>query len=440
MKIKLIAPHNRNEINSSSAESFKIQRLSLPILAALTPSDHEITIVDEAFNSENICDDVDLVGITVLTDLVGRAYYLADQYRVRGAKVILGGMHPTVLPMEALEHSDAVVVGESENVWPNVVSDAFSSKLQKIYRADGATDLSQLPRPSRNLYTIPQHRGYTPLACSIETSRGCAFDCEFCSIKRVMGQGYRIRPVEDVIAEIDSIDIPNLFFVDDSFGLNRTYTKRLLREIIPLNRKWVGQGTVSLAKDMELLKLMTDSGCKALLIGFESIQKDIQNNMKKISSSGIEFPEAVRRFHDHGIAILGAFVFGLDHENKDVFDKTLEFLIEYRLDGAQLRTVTPYPGTRLYARLLREGRLIEPDWWLRGYTSADILYRPKGMTVDELRAGIEYVKRKTYSATSIIRRFFGMSPRKRTSLGSQLYFGFNLATRRRYLKELNRQP
>jgi radical SAM superfamily enzyme YgiQ (UPF0313 family) len=439
MKIKLIAPHNQHEINSSSAEAFKIQRLSLPILAALTSSEHKVTIVDEAFCPDDINEDVNLVGITVLTDLVKRAYFLADQYRSRGVKVVLGGMHPTVLPMEALEHGDAVVTGEGEKIWPTVISDAASGKLKKIYRADEPTDLSHLPRPSRNLYAMPQNRGYTPLACTIETSRGCPYDCEFCSIKRVMGRGYRIRPVQDVIAEIDSIDIPNLFFVDDSFGLNRAYTKKLLREMIPLNRKWVGQGTVSLARDLELLHLMKSAGCKALLIGFESIQKDIQDSMQKISCSGIEYSEAINRFHDEGIAILGAFVFGLDHENRDIFDQTLEFIIRHRLDGAQLRTVTPYPGTSLYTRLLNEGRLIEPDWWLRGYSSADILYRPKGMTVDELRTGIEYVKRKTYSASSIIKRFFGMSPKKRTSLGSQLYFGFNLATRRRYLKELNHQ-
>ncbi len=439
MKIKLIAPHNHNEINSSSAESFKIQRLSLPILAALTPSEHETTIVDEAFVPDNISEDVDLVGITVLTDLVNRSYYLADQYRNRSVKVVLGGMHPTVLPAEALEHADAVVVGEGEKVWPSVVSDAVSGKMQKIYRAERATDLYDLPRPRRDLYTTPLHRGYTPLACAVETSRGCPYDCEFCSIKRVMGHGYRIRPVEDVIAEINAVDIPYLFFVDDSFGLNRKVTKKLLREMIPLNRKWVGQGTVSLAKDSELLNLMRRSGCMALLIGFESVQKDIQNSMKKISSSGIDYSEAIRRFHDEGIAILGAFVFGLDHENKDIFNQTLEFLIKHRLDGAQLRTVTPYPGTGLYARFLREGRLIEPDWWLRGYSSADILFRPKGMTVDELRAGVEHVKRKTYSAVSIIKRFFGMSPKKRSSLGSRIYLGFNWATRRRYFKELNRK-
>jgi len=205
----------------------------------------------------------------------------------------------------------------------------------------------------------------------------------------------------------------------------------------PLNRLWVGQGTISLAEDLELLRLMELSGCKALLIGFESVQKEVQDGMKKISSIGIEFSEAVRRFHDHGIAILGAFVFGFDRENKDVFDQTLEFSTKNRLDGLQLRILTPFPGTNLYTRLLREGRLIEPDWWLRGHSSADILFRPKGMTVNELWEGIESLKRNTYSVVSIIKRFFGMSLSKRTSLGARMYLGFNLATRKRYLRDLD---
>ena len=439
MKIRLIAPNNQSDVSPSSAETFKIQRLSLPLLAAYTPPEHEVTIVDEAFIPDKAGGDVDLVGITVMTDLAGRAYYLADQYRSRGVKVVLGGIHSTVLPVEALEHADAIAIGEGDGVWPRIVSDAASGRMQKIYRADGVTRLCGLPRPRRDLYATPLRRGYTPLAYAVEASRGCPYDCEFCSIKRIMGQGYRMRPVGDVVAEIDSIEIPHLFFVDDSFGLNRKVTKLLLREMIPLNRLWVGQGGVSLAKNPELLRLMRLSGCKALLIGFESVQEDIQNSMKKISGSGIDFTTAIHRFHDHGIAVLGAFVFGFDYENKDIFDQTLEFMIKHRLDGAQLRIMTPYPGTGLYARLLREGRLIEPDWWLRGYSSADILFRPKGMTIDELRDGIERVKRNTYSATSIVKRFFGMRIKNRTSLGARIYLGFNLATRRRYLKELNRK-
>ena len=436
MKIKLIAPHEPGEDGISSAETFKIQRLSLPLLAAMTPAEHEIRIIDEAFVPDDPKEDVDLVGITVLTDTVRRAYHLADLYRQRGAKVILGGIHATVLPMEALNHADAVVVGEGELVWPGLLRDVAAGKLSKIYKADRPVALDNLPRPRRDLYRLPLNKGYTPLAYAMETSRGCPYDCEFCSIHKITGRGYRMRPVREVIAEMESVDFSSFFFVDDSFGLIRNATKTLLREMIPLKCLWVGQGTISLAADPELVKLMRLSGCRALLIGFESVQKQIQAGMKKISGVKIDFSEAVRRFHGEGIAILGAFVFGSDNENKDIFDQTLEFSLKNRLDGLQLRILTPFPGTGLYDRLLKEGRLLEPQWWARGYSSAEILYRPKGMTAEELRRGFDRLVQQTYSGASIIRRFFGMGLRKRTSIGMKLYFGFNLGTRNRYLKNM----
>ncbi|MGB7061247.1 MAG: radical SAM protein, partial [Candidatus Zixiibacteriota bacterium] len=296
--------------------------------------------------------------------------------------------------------------------------------------------LKGLPRPRRDLYARPAHKSYAPFAFGIEASRGCPYDCEFCSINLVMGRGFRVRPVAEVIAEIDSVDLPHLFFVDDSLGLNRMVAKRLFTEMIPLRRMWVGQGTVSLAADLELLRLMRRSGCRALLIGFESVQQKTQNGMKKTKNLKLDFPEAMRRFHGEGIAVLGAFVFGFDHENKDVFDQTLEFCMKSRLDGAQVRILTPFPGTRLYARLVEERRLLAPDWWLHGYSSRALLFQLKGMTEDELTDGIARLQRHIYSFEGIIKRFFGMSLSKRGAVGAQLYTGFNLAMRRRYFKEL----
>ncbi|MGB7062124.1 MAG: cobalamin-dependent protein, partial [Candidatus Zixiibacteriota bacterium] len=182
MKIKLIAPHDPAESSISSAETFKIQRVSLPLLAALTPTGHTVTMVDETFAPDETDEDVDLVGITVMTDLVPRAYHLADRYRLRGVKVVMGGIHPSTLPGEALEHADAVVAGEAEGVWSRLVSDASCGQMQKLYRADKATDLKGLPRPRRDLYARPAHKSYAPFAFGIEASRGCPYDCEFCSI------------------------------------------------------------------------------------------------------------------------------------------------------------------------------------------------------------------------------------------------------------------
>jgi radical SAM superfamily enzyme YgiQ (UPF0313 family) len=252
-----------------------------------------------------------------------------------------------------------------------------------------------------------------------------------------MGRQYRSRPIPEVLAEIESIDASPLFFVDDALALNRPTAKKLFTEMIPLRLKWAGQGPVSLAEDLELLKLMRRSGCVGLLIGFESVQKEANNEMKKIRNLKIDFSEAICRFHGEGIALLGAFIFGFDHENKDVFDQTLEFSIKNRLDCIELRILTPFPGTRLYKRLLEEGRLFAPNWWLEGYPPDTLLFQPKGMTSEALIEGFIRLNRQTYSLGSIIKRFFGINPWKRNSFGCLVYAGSNLATRKRYLKGLS---
>lgn len=441
MKIKLIAPHEERKDALSSP--FRFQRVNLPLLAALTPPGHKITLVEEAFAPDDISQDVDLVGITVLTELALRAYHIADIYRQKGVKVVMGGIHPTVLPEEALRHADAVVVGEAEGVWPQLVADAAAGQMQRIYRAGKMTDLKGLPKPARELCPEAKYKSYNPIPIPIgvETSRGCPHDCEFCCIGSTLGKQYRVRSVQEVIAEIESIDSPHLFFVDDALGLNRKVAKELFTEMIPLKRRWLAQGTVSLAEDRELLSLMKRSGCLGLLIGFESIQKTTQDEVMKIRNLKIDFYEAMRRFHGEGFGILGSFVFGFDFENKDVFEQTYEFIMKSYMDVVQLRILTPYPGTRLYERLLKDGRLFEHDWWLQGHPPDTVLYQPMGMTVDELISGYAGLNKQTYSAGAIMKRFFGMTPWKRTLLGCMTYTGVNLSTRKRYFNGLsNPQP
>ncbi len=441
MKIKLIAPHEERKDALSSP--FKFQRVNLPLLAALTPPGHNITLVEEVFAPDDINQDVDLVGITVLTELALRAYHIADIYRRKGVKVVMGGIHPTVLPEEALKHADAVVVGEAEGVWPRLVSEAAAGQLQKIYQAGKLTDLKGMPMPERKLSPEAKYTGYNPIPVpiGIETSRGCPNDCEFCCIGSTLGKQYRVRPVQEVIAEIESIDSPHLFFVDDALGLNRKVAKELFTKMIPFKKRWLAQGTVSLAEDPELLKLMNRAGCLGLLIGFESIQKTTQDEVMKIRNLKIDFYEAMRRFHGEGFGILGSFVFGFDFENKNVFEQTYDFIMKSYMDVVQLRILTPYPGTRLYKRLSDEGRLFEHDWWLQGHPPDTILYQPKGMTVEELISGYAGLNRQAYSTGAIMKRFLGMTPWKRTLLGCMTYTGVNLSTRKRYFKGLsNPQP
>ena len=437
MKIKLIAPHERSEEAINSAETFKIQKVNLPLLAALTPPEHTVTIVDEAFAPDDDSEEVDLVGITVMTDLVLRAYQIGDVYRRRGVKVVMGGIHATVLPHEALPHADAVVVGEAEEAWPRLLSDAASSNMKRLYSTNQVTNPAGMPLPRRDLCPKPLHKGYSPLAFGIETARGCPNDCEFCSIGSVMGHQYRARPISEVIAEIESLDCSHLFFVDDNLALNRATARKLFEAMAPLGRRWAGQGPVSLAEDLELLKIMRRSGCVGVLIGFESVQKGSQQRMKKTRNLKIDFSEAMHRFHGEGIGIMGAFVFGFDSENKDVFEQTLEFSVKNRLDGIELRILTPFPGTRLYRRLLDEGRLFVTDWWLHGYPPDTLLFQPRGMSAEELIEGFNWLNRQAYSYGSIAKRFFGMNPWKRDPFGCLIYAGLNLATRKRYLKGLS---
>jgi radical SAM superfamily enzyme YgiQ (UPF0313 family) len=439
MRIKLIAPEEQREGGLSTL--FKLQRVNLPLVAALTPPGHTITIVEEAIAPDDVNADVDMVGITVLTELALRAYEIADTYRRKGVKVVLGGIHPTVLPEEALEHADAVVVGEAESVWPRLVSDAASGQMQRLYHSCTMADLKGLPIPRRDLLPRIKYHGHDrPPMVGIETARGCPFDCDFCAIGQVMGQQYRVRPVDEVLAEIESIDSPYLIFVDDAIGLNRNAAMNLFTQMVPLRRRWFAQGTVSLAEDLPFLRLMRRAGCIGLLIGFESVQRGTQNGVKKIKNLRVDFCEAMRRFHDEGLGIEGAFIFGFDHETTNVFEQTFEFIMKCRMDSVQLRILTPYPGTRLYKRLLCEGRLWVRDWWLREFSPNTLLFQPQGMTADELICGFNRLKTYTYSLSAMVRRFFGMSPWKRTVLGCQAYIGLNLATRKRYLKGMGQSP
>jgi len=439
MNIKLIAPSAQQEDMFSTP--FKLQRVNLPLLAALTPPGHTVTIVEESVAPDDINQDVDLVGITVLTELALRAYEIGDAYRKKGAKVVMGGIHPSILPEEALQHADAVVVGEAEGIWPRLVEDAASGLMQRIYQAASATDLAGLPIPQRNLLPGSQSLSRIPMPIGVETSRGCPYDCEFCCIGQTLGQHYRVRPVQEVVAEIEAIDSPHLFFVDDALGLNRDSAKKLFTEMIPLGKRWLAQGTVSLAEDVELLGLMKRAGCMGLLVGFESVQKDTQDEVNKIRNLKVGYDEAMRRFHNEGFGILGCFVFGFDFENKDVFDQTYEFIMRTQMDCVQLRILTPYPGTRLYKRLITENRLFSHDWWLQGYPPDTLLYQPHGMTAEELISGFARLNRQSYSIRAMTQRFFGMTPWKRTLFGCLVYAGINLSTRKRYFKSLsNPQP
>ncbi len=432
MKIKLIAPYDIEDAIHSSARTFKIQQLSLPTLAAYTPRGNEIKLVDEAFSPDNVDEDVNLVGITVMTDLALRAYQIADKYRQRQVKVVLGGIHPTVRPHEALTHADSVVLGEGEIIWPQVISDADKGQLPRIYFSKKRVDMTNRPLPRRDLYPQLEYKSNTPLTISLETSRGCPYHCDFCSVDKIMGHRYRLRPVNEVIKEIKSLDIDRLIFCDDNFALNKKVAKKLFNALIPLKYQWISQGAVSLAEDLNLLHLMKQSGCEGLLIGFESVNLKTQAEMIKLKKLKIDFSEAMRRFQGEGINIMGAFIFGFDQDNRKIFQQTLEFINKQKIEVVQAKAIIPYPGTRTYQKFLQQDRLLVDNWWLKPIYGDKVLFPPKGMDPEELEEGLEYVKSQTHKIGSIFKRFCGIHPWKRTFLGWQLYWGVNFANRKRF--------
>jgi radical SAM superfamily enzyme YgiQ (UPF0313 family) len=379
--------------------------LSLGILAALTPPDWDVRLVDETLEPVDYDYPADLVGITVLTNHAPRVYEMADRFRARGRKVVLGGFHVTALPEEAAQHADAVVVGEAEELWPQVLADLLAGGLRPVYRATARPQGFNWVRPRRDLFP---KRGYR-LPAATQTTRGCPFRCSYCSVTQFYGHDYRFRPVADVVEELAEMRSPLVMLVDDNIVGNPRRAKELFRALIPLKLRWLSQGSITMAEDEELLDLAHRSGCAGILIGIESLNAAGLAAVGKKFNNPARYDEAIKRLHDHGIAIIGAFVLGLDGDDESVFDRTLEFVLRSRLELAQFSVLTPLPDTPLYSQLDAEGRLFDRDW--SHYNGRDVVFQPKGMTAERLFEGTIQVWKETYKLGSIARRL-GLSPRR----------------------------
>ena len=375
--------------------------LGLLTLAALTPPDCDVLLVDEEVEDIDFDAETDLVGITALTITANRAYEIADEWRRRGVKVVLGGIHPTVMPDEAARHADAVVIGEAEELWPELVADAAAGRLRPLYRCEHRVDMADAVIPRRDL--LVRDRYLTTNL--IQATRGCPNDCSFCSIHIMSGSRYRCRPVREVIAEIETFPDPVVAFVDDNIVGRPAYAKELFRALIPLKVKWYGQGSLNIAEDDELLSLAAESGCRILLVGFESLCPENISAVGKSRTNHVEsYGRAVERLHDHGISIQGSFILGLDHDDLSVFERTAEFINEYAVDNPLAQVLIPHPGTRLRAELESQGRIIHSDWDEYGKVYGRIAYRPKLMSAEDLRAGQLWVHDQVWTLPAIASR------------------------------------
>jgi len=399
MRIKIIVPKWPPH-SIWSRLRFKFPFLGTAVLGALTPPGHEVSIHDENTAALDFTDVPDIAAITALTPLAPRAYEIADEYRRRGAKVVMGGFHPTWKPEEAGEHADAVVVGEAEGVWAELIKDAEAGALRKIYKADGRPKVEDIPSPRHELL---DGNGYF-FTNILQTTRGCPFDCQFCSVTAFYGGTYRFRPVEDIEREVQGFTKGAGFvlFVDDNIVGNPVYAKRLFAMLKGQKKKWMSQASTNIIKDPELLKLASESGCHGLFMGFESLDQENLKLMGKRMNTIDRYADVVSRLHDHGIGVHGSFIFGYDHDDAGVFDRVLDFTRKVRLDAAFMPVLTPFPGTEIYKSLEAEGRIINRDWSL--YDMEHVVFRPKNMTVDELQAGHDRANREFYSGMNILRR------------------------------------
>ncbi len=397
MKIQLVSP--------ASEDSARLTPLALATLAALTPPEIEVHFSDDQIRPMDIDGDLngaDLVAISVISKTASRAYQIADAYRKRGMKVVLGGVHPTTVPEEAAAHADAVVMGEAEDIWPDLLSDFQANRMKRFYRQERPADLGRACIPRREIFK-PDSRRYIPVDV-VQTSRGCPHHCDFCTVNQVFGGRYRMREVEKVVAEIKGLERWGILFADDNILGNIPYFQELFTALIPLRLKWIGEASVAGLKDEKNLKILEKSGCKALFVGFESLNPELKR-VGKTQNHPEQYSGVIRRLHDHGIIVYGAFIFGFDFDDPSVFERTVEFAITNRIFLAQFAMLTPYPGTSLYARLRAEGRLLRDKWWLLPNQEIKAPhFRPKGMEPEKLREGWKWAWKEFYKYSSIWKR------------------------------------
>jgi radical SAM superfamily enzyme YgiQ (UPF0313 family) len=407
-RVHLVAPSNE--------DSTFIKPLWVGTLAAHTPEDVELTFRDDGLQPidlEKEHDTPDLVGISVNSKTAARAYAIADAYRARGSRVVLGGIHVTALPEEGLLHADAVVSGEAEWIWGDVVRDARAGKLgrtksliaRSIYKHDDWKPLVGLPKPRRDMFTSLR---YVPFDV-VQTTRGCPFPCEFCSVSTYNGTKFRFRPVPEVIDELATCG-ERILFGDDNVMIHTKYSHELFEAMVPLRKHWVAQASLAALHRVENVAVMAKAGCRALFIGFESVEDEAVRHAGKRQNKPGKYNDVIRCLSDHGIAVWGSFIFGLDDDSPDAFQRTVDFCIESKITMALFALLTPYPGTALYKRLQAEQRLTKDRWWLTSDHDTDApFYEPRHMSREVLREGWVGAWRSMYSMASIRKRYdFGM--------------------------------
>lgn len=399
--------------------------LAPAVLAALTPPAHRIRFIDERLEEIPFAAATDLVGISTCTFAARRAYEIAATFRARGVPVVLGGFHPTLLPDEAAAHADAVVIGDAEPNWGRVLADAAAGRLQPRY--EGAEPGPAAPvTPDHSVF---RGKCYLPVHV-LQFGRGCPRHCEFCSIRAFYGGRTRFRPVAEVVAELRACGRRRVFFTDDNLLGDRSALRELLEALVPLRLRWSSQLDLSLADDAELLDLARRSGCESVVLGFESLDEANLRQMGKSWNRAAEYGPRLARLRRAGIMVYGTFLFGYDGDGPDAIARTLAFALRERLYLANFNPLQPLPGTPLYDRFDREGRLVYDRWWLKpDYRWHEALIHPRGMTREQLTGGCRQAREAFHSAAGILRRLPSSAHLRRPG-NLLLYLATNWISRR----------
>ena len=388
---------------------FQLPSHSLQQVAAVTPPQWQVTLADEIHDQVPFDGDFDLVGITAMTHQATRAYEIAGRFRAKGVKVIMGGIHPTVLPEEALGHADAVVIGEAEPVMERLLDDFLSGRLASVYRAPiPEEDLLVVPRPRREILAGKRYLTNQ----TVQASRGCPYDCSFCTVTPYFGNRFRYRDPEDILAEIRSFKRKLVVFLDDNLLGDPARVRPLLEGMCGLGVRWGAQTNLRFAEDRQFLDLVRRSGCIGLFVGIESVTGA---NSRLAKSGGWDGqPDLMKRIRDAGIILETSIIFGFDDHDEGIFEETLRFVEECAPSVPTFHILTPYPGTALFRQFETEGRLLHREW--DRYNHAEVVYRPKLMTPERLYRGWVEARREAYSWSAIISRVAKNPGRRLTNL------------------------
>src|SRR6476469_1585660 len=439
-RLLLVDPYPRNSqyhLTASERRAVWFPKLSLPTIAAYTPESWDVDLVDEAVEDIDFDTPCDMVGLSIMTCYAPRAYEIAKEFRRRGKTVVMGGVHPTYCPDEALQHADAIVCGEAEDLWQRLVADYEAGAMQRVYKMTAFPSLERYRSPRVELLSPDS---YMTRQCSF-TTRGCHFDCEFCSVSPFNGKTTRRRPVDEVVTELTNVqrwvrselverirdeplwraflatvkirvgieDGSIVAFVDDLHNSNRAYCRELWTAIKPLKLKWGCQSTLFLGDDEEMVKLAAESGCVSVFVGMESLDEGALAETNKPFNRVEKFSQEIKMFHDHGIMVNPGIVFGFDHDDESVFERAVEFLTKTQVELAYFNVLTTLPGTALFDRYNSAGRIFDRDW--AKYDGKHVVYRPSRMTPEQLQEGFYWANHQFYSLSSIWRRLSGTSQR-----------------------------